>query len=61
MGSKINIFSLFILIFILGGISYFFYSQNILLDLDSIINFTENFGIFSHIIFFLIVLIEVHL
>ena len=59
MKSKINIFSLFILIFILGGISYFLYSQNILLDLDSIINFTESFGIFSYIIFFLIVLIEV--
>ena len=59
MKSKVNFVALIILIIAVGGLSYFLYSQELLFDIDSIISFTEQFGVFSYLIFFLIVLLEV--
>jgi len=59
MGRKIDVFALIVIIFLLGIIAYFLYSNDLISNPDVLINFIRNFGVFSYFAFFLIVVLEV--
>ncbi len=59
MGRKIDIFALVVIIFLLGIIAYFLYSNDLISNPDVLIDFIRNFGVFSYFAFFFIVILEV--
>ena len=59
MGRKIDAFALIVIIFLLGVIAYFLYSNDLISNPDVMLNFIRNFGVFSYFAFFFIVVLEV--
>ena len=59
MERKIDIFALVVIIFLLGIIAYFLYSNDLVSNPDTLLNFIHGFGAWSYLVFFLIVVLEV--
>ena len=56
---KIDLFALVVVIFLLGVIAYFLYSNKLISNPEVLIGFIRGFGIWSYLAFFLLVILEV--